>query len=98
MARGHANLRNQIRPSKQQLATSKIGSGAQLALVAGMFNRLGRGNPSPAEKRGEKHAVTPGVCRGFFSEKQNFLSAISEAKRTYFPLKPANPDSPDSSG
>src|SRR5271167_910443 len=29
MARGYANLRNQIRPSKQQMATSKIGSGAQ---------------------------------------------------------------------
>jgi hypothetical protein len=32
MARGHANLRNQIRPSKQQMATSNIGSGAQFAL------------------------------------------------------------------
>ena len=32
MARGHANLSNQIRPSKQQMATSKIGSGAQFAL------------------------------------------------------------------
>src|SRR5579859_4787364 len=32
MAPGHANLRNQIKPSKQQMATSKIGSGAQFAL------------------------------------------------------------------
>jgi hypothetical protein len=48
--RGYANFRNQIKPSKQQMTTSKIGSGAQFALRKFLTAHVAHGSDSTEMK------------------------------------------------
>jgi len=52
---GHANLHNQIRPSKLQMATHKIGSGASFCaakILNGAMSYMGHGPGGAGDKPG----------------------------------------------
>jgi len=84
MARGHADLRNQIRPSNRQMATSKIGSGAidrQSAAAARHLSQLLR---SRASQRARCVRELP-MCRRWGTPSSQLAQMDATKKRALYP-------------